>query len=42
MKKNKIIPAVALAEKYLDQGELSPAELAIVRRLIAKYCKQWS
>ena len=32
----------ALAEKYLDQGELSPAELATVRRLIAKYWKQWS
>lgn len=32
----------ALAEKYLDQGELSLAELATVRRLIAKYWKQWS
>ena len=32
----------ALAEKYLDEGFLTLSELETVRRLIAKYWKQWS
>ena len=31
-----------LAEKYLDEGFLTLSELETVRRLIAKYWKQWS
>jgi hypothetical protein len=31
-----------LAEKYLDEGFLNLSELETVRRLIAKYWKQWS
>ena len=31
-----------LAEKYLDNGNLSKDELATVHRLIAKYRRQWA
>ena len=31
-----------LAEEYLDQGYLTEGELATVRRLIAKYRRQWT
>ncbi len=31
-----------LAEDYLDKGYLTEDELATVRRLIAKYWKQWA